>query len=94
MDSADLALSAQLVVVYKDGDDSDQWDPTDNTEFRVPEQITPRHFKGSGCGVQKVMFDQGKNEIIKFELKTRLDKFGNNGQRQKIAPEEIQQQHW
>ena len=79
----DLASSQQFIEIYKDGDDSDEWDQTDATQFRVPEQITPRYLKGSGCGVQKVTFDQGKCEIIMFQVQTRLDKFSSNGLRQK-----------
>ena len=40
------------------------------------------------------MFDQGKSEIITSELQTRLDKFGSNGARQKIAPEENATTTW
>ena len=87
MDSADLASSEQRVVIYKDGEVLDKRDPTDNTEFRVPEQITLRHLRDNDCGLQKVMFDQGKDEIVMFELQTRLNKFSSNDARQKIAPE-------
>ena len=48
----------QFVEIYRDGDDSNKWDPSDTSELRIPSQITPRHLKGNGCGVKKVMFHQ------------------------------------
>ena len=48
----------QFVEIYRDGDDSNKWDPADTSELRIPSQITPRHLKGAACGVKKVMFDQ------------------------------------
>ena len=48
----------QFVEIYRDGDDSNKWNPSDASELKVSSQITPRHLKGVGSGVKKVMFDQ------------------------------------
>ena len=85
----EFAECLPYIEIFKDGDESNEWDTDDTSEYRVPKIITPRHLKGDGYGVTKVMFDQGKCEIVMFQVNTRLDEFQmtRKGMKQKIAPE-------